>query len=90
MIVARPQDQKAVPLQPFSRRRTVHDDAWQGAVRSLCDPAPDEAVERLELWSGRHLQVCLSSPGPCGPHSFCHREAEYRNSKDDSEARARK
>src|SRR4030095_16861796 len=50
MIVARPQDQKAVPLQPFNRRRAVHDDAWQGTVRSLCDPVADEAVERFELW----------------------------------------
>lgn len=48
MIVARPQDQKALPLQPFDRDGAVPDDARKGGMCRLGDPVPHEAVERLE------------------------------------------
>src|SRR2546422_3678118 len=52
MIVARAEDQKAPSLQPFDRGSAVHDDARNGRMCRLGEPAPHESVERPERWFG--------------------------------------
>jgi hypothetical protein len=54
MIVARALNQKVLPLQPFNRRTTVHDDAGQGRMCRLGDPIPYK--------SGKGQKRCFARP----------------------------